>query len=68
MKQYSFGTAKALKSRAGSLNSTHNGSTLLEIADLLGLTRERVRQIEAKALTKIRNRLQMQGITARDLI
>jgi hypothetical protein len=35
---------------------------------MLGLTRERVRQIEAKALAKIRKRLQEQGITARNLL
>ena len=35
---------------------------------MLGLTRERVRQIEAKALAKIRKRLQSQGVTAQDLI
>jgi hypothetical protein len=30
--------------------------------------RERVRQIEAKALAKIRKRLQEQGVTASDLL
>jgi len=30
--------------------------TLEEIATLLGMTRERVRQVEAKALRKLRNR------------
>lgn len=54
------------RSRVWSLNSTYSASTLHEVANMLGLTRERVRQIEAKALAKIRKRLQEQGITARD--
>jgi len=35
---------------------------------MLGLTRERVRQIEAKALVKIRKRLDAQGIKPSDLL
>jgi DNA-directed RNA polymerase sigma subunit (sigma70/sigma32) len=45
-------------SRIWSLNSTYSASTLHEVADMLGLTRERVRQIKAKALVKIRKCLQ----------
>jgi DNA-directed RNA polymerase sigma subunit (sigma70/sigma32) len=42
--------------------------TLEEIADAMNLTRERVRQIEAKALTKLRKKMQAKGIKATDLI
>jgi len=42
--------------------------TLNEIAGILDLTRERVRQIEAKALTKLRKKLQAQGIKPSDLL
>ena len=42
--------------------------TLEEIADAMNLTRERVRQIEAKALTKLRKKMQAKGIKAPDLI
>jgi len=42
--------------------------TLQEIADAMSLTRERVRQIEAKALTKLRKKMQAKGIKATDLI
>jgi len=35
---------------------------------MLGITRERVRQIEAKALARIRKRLQDLGISASDLL
>jgi DNA-directed RNA polymerase sigma subunit (sigma70/sigma32) len=38
------------------------GMTLEEIADALGMTRERVRQIERKALLKIRKELRNRGI------
>lgn len=42
--------------------------TLEEIADMMGITRERVRQIEKKALVKLRRRLQAQGLELDDLI
>lgn len=42
--------------------------TLEEIADIMGVTRERVRQIEAKALRKLRRRLALEGLTLDDLV
>jgi len=51
--------------------SAHRGQTQLtlhEVADVLNLTRERVRQIEAKALTKLRKHLQERGIKPSDLL
>ena len=49
-------------------NNSSSALTLQEIADALYLTRERVRQIEAKALTKLRKKMQAKGIKASDLI
>lgn len=42
--------------------------TLEEIADMMGITRERVRQIEKKALAKLRIRLRKRGLELDDLI
>jgi transcriptional regulator len=42
--------------------------TLEEVAELLGITRERVRQIEARAFMKIRKRLRLRGINADDIL
>ena len=41
--------------------------TLAEIADILGTSRERVRQIEARALGKLRRRLRAMGYKPEDL-
>ena len=49
-------------------NSRHTGMTLEEVAELLGCTRERVRQIEARALMKMRKRLRLRGINADDIL
>ena len=49
-------------------NNASSALTLQEIADALNLTRERVRQIEAKALTKLRKKMQAKGIKASDLL
>lgn len=68
MAHSSMKNSKQPIARIWSLNSTYSAHTLHEVADMLGLTRERVRQIEAKALAKIRKRLQSQGVTAQDLI
>lgn len=40
--------------------------TLAEIADLMGMSRERVRQIELRALGKVKKELYKRGITAED--
>ena len=40
--------------------------TLQEIADMMGMSRERVRQIEVRALGKVKIELYKRGITAED--
>jgi len=40
--------------------------TLAEIADVMGMSRERVRQIEQRALGKIKRALLANGMTAED--
>lgn len=42
--------------------------TLQEVGDALGVTRERARQIEAKALKKLAIRLRAQGLTIEDFL
>jgi DNA-directed RNA polymerase sigma subunit (sigma70/sigma32) len=59
---------KQSNSRTWSLNRAYNASTLHEVANMLDLTLERVRQMQAKALMKIRKRLETQGVSASDLL
>lgn len=68
MTQLPCKNSKQPSSWVRSINSTYSGSTLHEVADMLGLTRERVRKIEAKALAKIRKHLETQGIKPSDLL
>jgi len=49
-------------------SSTYSGCNLSEVADMLGVGKETVRQIEAKALAKVRKAMQEKGIAAQDLI
>jgi DNA-binding transcriptional regulator GbsR (MarR family) len=42
--------------------------TLQEIADMMGMSRERVRQIELRALGKVKRELFKRGITAEDFL
>lgn len=44
-----------------------DGATLEQVGELIGVTRERVRQIEDKALAKLRARAASFGLTASDL-
>jgi len=46
---------KILKMRMGMGTRDNKGQTLKQIGDVLGLTRERIRQLEKKALQKLRN-------------
>lgn len=47
----------------------HPGGATLEVCgDALGVTRERLRQIESKALKRLRKRCRLAGITAEDLV
>jgi len=48
--------------RFGIGSPTEEGKTLQEIAEMYGVSRERVRQIEGKALRKLRNNPQMKRL------
>lgn len=47
---------------------THGGATLDVVAKELGVSRERVRQIETQALRKLRSWLRWYGLTLDDLL
>lgn len=51
-----------------SMRRVADGMTLDEIAQHFGLTRERIRQIEFKALRKVRAKLKARGLTFKDLL
>lgn len=44
----------------------YNAMTLEEIGKMFDVTRERIRQIESKALSKMKNRARLAGVEARD--
>ena len=48
-------------------NNASSALTLQEIADAMNLTRERVRQIEAKAIRKLRQKMTELNIKPKDL-
>lgn len=49
-------------------NLDHGGATLEEIGEVLGCTRERVRQIEKQALENLRNYCARNGLNLDDFI
>lgn len=50
------------------IKSDDRAMTLQEIADILGTSRERVRQIEQRALGKLRRKLNAMGYKADDVL
>lgn len=53
--------------KISSLQNYQSHRTLEEIANMMDVTRERIRQIEAKALRKLRQRLITKGISSNTL-
>ena len=51
------------KTKANTKSTNWDGRTLEEIASMFEITRERVRQIEAKALRSLRQKLATKGIS-----
>ena len=50
------------------ISSAYSGCTVSEVAGMLDIGEQTVRQIEARALVKLRQRLQESGIKACDLL
>jgi len=50
------------KTKANIKSTNTDGRTLEEIASMFDITRERVRQIEAKALRSLRQKIDAKGI------
>lgn len=51
-----------------SASPAQRAMTLEEIAEVFGTSRERIRQIEAMALRKLRARLRKRGINPKDIL
>lgn len=51
-----------MKNQSTKLQSSANGLTLSEVGQRMGLTRERVRQIEVKALIKLQKQLDLRNL------
>lgn len=51
-----------------SVNTGGNGMSLQEVADVMGYTKERIRQIEALALRKMASVLRKRGIDLDDIL
>ena len=62
------GNFQGIESSGARTSAGQANLTLSEIADMLDLTRERVRQIEAKALLKLRNKMRLNGIKISDVL
>ncbi|QWE05332.1 sigma factor-like helix-turn-helix DNA-binding protein [Polynucleobacter sp. JS-JIR-II-50] len=59
----------AFSNRLATSNAPSQTShTLQEVADIMEISKERVRQIEAKALNKIRQRFLLNGFTQNNLL
>lgn len=56
------------RNRDNPIRADDRAMTLQEIADILGTSRERVRQIEQRALGKLRRRLSAMGYKVEDVL
>ena len=63
-----MGQLVAKRFRKPRTSSTYQGCTVQEIADMLNLTRERVRKIEARAILKLRKYMQLNKISPQDYL
>lgn len=55
------------KTKVNTKSTNTDGRTLEEIASMFDITRERVRQIEANALIKLRRKLQRENLKLGDI-